>query len=210
MSTQRNRMRIGVGAGVLVIVLGLSLLAFAGNPPANRTPARALGAAESPRPALAGRQTAIYVQFDGMPGESMDKEHMGWCNALSFSQEQMLPDAGSAAGSGSGRPILKDVVVTKVIDKASPKIAQSVWQGLHHKQVRIDVACALPTGTQTCYSYELSDVMITGCHVTGTAGAQGLPIEEISLSFREIKTTYTEYGSKGEPRGNVTCSYKKM
>jgi type VI protein secretion system component Hcp len=44
--------------------------------------------------------------------------------------------------------------------------------------------------------------------VTGSAGAQSQPTEEISLSYREIKTTYTEYDNSGAAKGSGTASFK--
>ena len=52
-------------------------------------------------------------------------------------------------------------------------------------------------------------MLITGYRVSGTAGAQGLPVEEISFSYGEIKGTYTEFDSKGNPRGSGTWSYNR-
>jgi type VI secretion system secreted protein Hcp len=208
MNRQRNQARFGIGAVVLIVLLGLSLLVFAGNLQAGRVPAGVLAAATHPLPASSGPQIAIYLQYEGIPGEATDKEHAGWCNILSFSQEQTFSGTGAVATKGpAGRATLKDIVVTKTIDKTSPRIAQSLWQGSHLKRVRIDVTRSLPSGHKSCYAYELTDVMVTRCHVTGTAGAPGLPVEEIALDFRELKTTYTEYDSSGAPKGSVTATY---
>ena len=205
MRTQRNQGRIGIGAGVFLAVLGLSLLSPAGDLRIDRQPARALGAARSPLSGPSGVQTAIYLWFDGIPGEATGKEHMNWSEALSFDQSLTLA-AATSAGAASGRPVLKDIVVTKVPDRASPKLAQSACQGTHHKKVRLDVARAGGGGERVFYAYEFTDVLITGYRVSG---AQGLPVEEISFSYGEIKGTYTEIDAKGAPRAGVTWSYNR-
>jgi type VI secretion system secreted protein Hcp len=209
MNMQQNKAKIGIGALIILALLGLSLLVFAGQTQMSPLSAVARAAAANSLPTSAAPQTAIYIQFDIIPGECTEKDHQGWCNVLSFSQDQSLPNAMSASsGGGAGRVNLKDLIVTKPIDKASPKLAQAVWQGVHHKRVRIDVAKVLPTGPKTYLAYELTDVIITGCHVTGSAGAQSQPTEEISLSYHEIKTTYTEYDNSGAAKGSGTASFK--
>ncbi len=209
MRTKRNQARIGIGTGVLLAVAGVSLLSFAGESRLSQPPTRALGAARPPLGAPAGAQIAIHVWFDGIPGESADKDHMNWSEALSFDQSLTIPVAASA-GAASGRPVLKNIVVTKGLDRASPKLALAAYQGSHHKKVRIDVTrVGGAAGDRVFYAYEFTDVLITDYHVSGAAGAQGLPVEEISFSYSEIKGTYTEFDSKGNPKPGATWSYNK-
>jgi len=206
--TKRGQARIGIGTSVLLAVLGVSLLSFAGESRLSQPPTRALGAARPPLGAPSGAQIAIHVWFDGIPGESTDKEHMNWSEALSFDQGLTVPAAAST-GMATARPVLKDIVVTKLLDRASPKLALAACQGSHHKKVRIDVTRASSAGDRVFYAYEFTDVLITGYRVSGAAGAQGLPVEEISFSYYEIRGTYTEFDAKGSPKPVVTWFYNK-
>jgi type VI secretion system secreted protein Hcp len=209
MNMQQNKAKIAISTLIILALCGLSLLVFADQAQVSPLAATAQAAAATAVPASSASPTAIYVQFDIIPGECTEKDHLGWCNVLSFSQDQTAPSSMSASsGGGVGRVNVKDLVVTKPLDKASPKLAQSVWQGTHYKRVRIDVAKVLPSGPKTYLTYELTDVMITGCHVTASAGTPSQPTEEISLSFREIKTTYTEYDSSGAAKGPITSSFR--
>ncbi len=209
MTMQRNQAKIGIGAGALLALLGLSLAAFAGDLRTNRPPMPRAGGVPAGSPgAPSGVQTAIYLWFDGIPGESTDREHVNWSETLSFDQSLTVPVTASA-GAASARPVLKDIVVTKVLDKASPKLALAAHQGSHHKKVRLDMARVTAAGERVFYAYEFTDVLITGYRVSGTAGAQGLPVEEISFSYYEIKGTYTEFDSKGNPKPGITWSYNR-
>ncbi len=205
MKMQRNQAKIGIGAGTFLALLGLSLVAFAGDLQINRPPLPRAGGVPAASP---GIQTDIYLWFDGIPGESTDKGHVDWSEALSFDQSLTIA-AATSGGMGAGRPVLKDIVVTKGLDKASPKLALAACQGSHHKKVRIDVTRGGAVGGRVFYAYEFTDVLITGYRVSGAAGAQGLPVEEISFSYGEIKGTYTEFDSKGNPRGSGTWSYNR-
>ncbi len=209
MKMQRNQAKIGIGAGALLALLGLSLVAFAGDLQINRPPMpRTGGAPAGSAGAPSGVPTAIYLWFDGIPGESTDKGHVDWSEALSFDQSLTIA-AATSGGMGAGRPVLKDIVVTKVLDRASPKLALAACQGSHHKKVRLDVTRGGAAGGRVFYAYEFTDVLITSYHISGTAGAQGLPVEEISFSYGEIKGTYTEFDGKGNPKPGITWSYNR-
>jgi type VI protein secretion system component Hcp len=44
---------------------------------------------------------AVFVKFDGVDGESQDKDHKDWANLSSLSQGQYVP--ASSVGAAAGR-----------------------------------------------------------------------------------------------------------
>jgi type VI secretion system secreted protein Hcp len=200
MNVKRNEAKVAIALCVIVGLASLVLL----------TLTDALAPAASPDLAAADAATAtMFIKFEGVDGESQDRDHKNWCDLLSFSQGQKLSDVDSRLGTliGSG-VVMEDAVVTKQLDKASPKLADAVCKGAHLPKVQIHVTRAFPSGRSVFYAYELKDVLITSYHVSGSAESATLPIEEISLNFDEIKVTYTEYDDAGLKKGNVEYSYK--
>jgi len=196
--------RIRLGICVLAAVLGFSLLAFAGNAGLRRMPANAMGALAGPPISVAGLQGAIYVKFDGVDGETMDPAHKGWSTALSFDQAHS-GTVSRTSGAGAGRVTFEGLLVTKELDKASPKLADGVCKGKVYPTAVIHVTRALGTNSLTYYKYELKNVLVSSYHVSGTGDA--VPVEELMLSFEEIKVTYTEYDANGRSKGDTeyTC-----
>ncbi len=153
---------------------------------------------------------AGYIKFDGIDGESVDKDHKGWINILSFGQGIHQP-GGGATGTARrrGDVILDDIHVAKLLDKSSPKIAESVCLGkvypesrdranrLVHRRRSRDL---LPLRAEERAGYQL--------HVSGAAQSEDVPAEDFSLNFEEIKVTYTENDSKGKKKGNVEYGWK--
>lgn len=205
MKMQRNQAKIGIGAGALLALLGLSLVAFAGDLRLSREMPRTSTVPATSPGAPSGPPTTIYLKVAGIDGESTDKEHAGWSHALSFNQDMIAPPAGPT-GQPSGRRAHTDIAVTKMLDKAGPKLAQAANQNARQNKVWIEVTRSSPAGNKTFYAYELTDVVIMRYHVSGAAGAQGFPIEEISFAFDEIKVTYTEYDASGAVKGTVSYS----
>jgi type VI secretion system secreted protein Hcp len=153
---------------------------------------------------------AGFIKFDGVQGEAQDKDHKGWSDILSFSQGIHQP-GGSATGPTRrrGDVVLDDVQVVKELDKASPKLAESMCKGKVYPKVEIHVTASYTDkGRQTYYAYELKNVLVTSYNVSGSGQAEEPPTEQFSLNFEEIKVTYTECDAAGKKKGNVEYTWK--
>ena len=153
---------------------------------------------------------AGYMKFDGIEGESVDKDHKAWINILSFSQGIHQP-GGGATGTARrrGDVILDDISVAKLLDKSSPKIAEAVCLGRVFPKVEIELTASYTdAGRVTYYRYELKNVLVTSYSVSGAAQSEEVPAEDFSLNFEEIKVTYTENDNKGKKKGNVEYGWK--
>jgi len=206
MKRHRSQARVAVGACALLALLGLGLLAFAGDVGLSRSPAGPTSALTGPLMAAAGVPGSLYIKFDGVDGEAVDKDHKAWSNALAFSQGQSLPTSRSAAGAAAGRPVFENLVVTKELDKASPKLAEAVCRGKVFPKVEIHLTRSFGGMNQTYYKYELKNAVISSYQISGAS--QTVPVDEIALSFEEIKVTYTEYDVSGKAKANVEYTWR--
>jgi len=178
--------------------------------------------------------SSAYIKFDGIDGESQDKDHDGWSEIISLSQPISQPGGGATGATRRrGDVVLEDIVVVKQLDKASPKLAESICKGKVFPKVEIHLTG--PSEGSTClgtfYIYELSNAMITSYKVSGSnplayaliapvpditmpstgpfiVQAVDAPMEVLSLNFEEIKVIYTECDSSGKSKGNIEYSWK--
>ncbi len=157
---------------------------------------------------LSAAQGAAFIKFDGIDGESTDKDHRGWSELESFSQAIHKP-GGSATGATRrrGDVIMKDLTYSKELDKSSPKIAEAIAKGKVFLKVEIHLTRDAGGERVTYYRYELKNVLVTSYSVGGSS-SDSVPVEQISLNFEEIKVTYTEVGADGAKKGNVEYSWK--
>jgi type VI secretion system secreted protein Hcp len=153
---------------------------------------------------------AGYIQFEGIGGEALDKDHKGWSDIISFNQGVHQPGGGSTGPTRRrGDVILDDVSVVKELDKASPKLAEAVCKGKVFPTIKIHLTASYTdAGRQTYYAYELKNGLITSYNIGGSGQSDDVPTEELSINFEEIKVTYTECDSKGKKKGNVEYSWK--
>jgi len=120
---------------------------------------------------------AGYIKFDGIDGESVDKDHKDWINLVSFSDgSEIREDSASTRYQYD----VSDIIVVKELDKSSPKLAESIAKGKVFPKVEIH----LDSGKETYYVYELSNVMITSYTISGTNDK--IPTEEFSLNYEKI------------------------
>lgn len=207
MEKKTNKAKITVGVLLFLSTLGLLFLYSVANP---HSGAGVLTTAASAQPGTiitpVPTQPAdpIYIKFDGVDGESQDRDHRDWIDLLSFSQGQYLPASPPAPG-GTARTaaVFEELALKKTLDKASPKLAEAVCTGKVFPKVDIHLARPSSEGTQaTYYTCELKNVIVTSYHIGGST-QDAVPTETLSLNFEEIKVTYTKFDAAGRPEGTV-------
>ena len=128
-------------------------------------------------------EAAGYLKFEGVKGESTDKDHQDWIDVLSVRWDTQKP-ATSATGERVMRPRMGagSVTITKRVDKASPVLMRRNSSGRHIDKVVIDATYG---GARATYmKYELKDVRITSYT---TAGADERMTETITLNYQKIR-----------------------
>jgi type VI secretion system secreted protein Hcp len=150
--------------------------------------------------------TAAYVKYEGVDGESKDMDHEGWIDLVAISQPLHEPGSSSAPTRRRGDVVLEDIVIEKEADKASAKLAEAVCKGKVFPKVEIHLTASDSTRT-TYYTYELKNVRVSSYSVGGAGSSEGgVPLEQISLNFEEIKVSYAQ--PRGKAKGKVETSWK--
>ena len=105
---------------------------------------------------------ALFIKFDGVDGEAKDKDHKSWSDLLSMSWG-VHKAGGGATGQTRRRGVatVDDVVITKELDKSSPKLAEAVLSGKVFPKVEIHNTATYGEGRATFLKYELKNVAIT-------------------------------------------------
>ena len=131
----------------------------------------------------------VYLQIEGIKGESQDLAHQGWieCTEVHWSE----------------RAEPKDVVFGKIVDLASPILLQTCAMGKTIPKARFEFMRADGDGKPIKYfEIQLENVLIGGVAPSLVAGT--LLSEHVSLKYSKIKWTYTQQGIAGGARGSTT------
>jgi type VI secretion system secreted protein Hcp len=152
---------------------------------------------------------ALFIKFDGVDGEAKDKDHKSWSDLLSMSWGVRKAGAGATGQTRRrGAASVDDVVITKEVDKSSPKLAEAVLSGKVYPKVELQDTATYGEGRGTFLKYELKNVAITSHVITAAGGGDAVPHENMSLNFEEVKMTYIEFDEKGTKKGNVEMTWK--
>ncbi len=150
----------------------------------------------------------MYLQLDGLKGESTDSDHRDWIELLSFNHAITQP-ASSISGTGgatAGRCQHSDFSITKHVDMTSPKLYEMCSSGKHIRRATLQMMRPSPEGARA-QLMEIAFEDVTISHVAPASNGD-IPAETVSLKYRAIKWTYTlPKRSDGSGGGNTTGSW---
>lgn len=147
----------------------------------------------------------IFLDIDGMAGESANPLHKGSIEVLSWSWGLSQTSTSGAGGVGAiGRDRTGHVSVVKRIDKATPPLFQRCVDGTVLPLVTVQLTRA---DGQTFLKYELRNVMVSSISHGGDLNGDGLPDETLELTLTGAKLTYTQFDATGKPIGQTTAQW---
>lgn len=136
--------------------------------------------------------SAAFLKFDGVEGESKDKDHKGWIDVLSVSgltTQSAMREKGSGMATGkrekgsglaTGKRQHKPITITKPVDKSSPMLARSSGNPQFPSKMVL---------SQDGIAYELSGVSVKSVRRLGKN-------EELVLTYTGVKqSSATDYNS---------------
>lgn len=158
-------------------------------------------------PALSFGALDRFLKIEGIEGESTDASHPNEIDVLAWSWGVSAPIVEGTVGGtrASGKAKVEDLVVTKYIDKSSPRLINACLDGQRLPSVVLTVRRA-GDSPQEFYRIELKDVIVSS-HSTLDDGVEGLIVEQVSFNFGEIIIRYTIWDATGASAGNVETEW---
>jgi len=141
-----------------------------------------------------------HIKFDGVDGEATHKDHKGEIEVLSWSWGVSNAPGTTGGGSGKGKASPGDMQLTHLYDKASPVLAKNCASGKHFKQAVITCRKS-GEGQKDFLKITMKEVFISS--VQPSAGSDGLLVESVSVSYKDIEFAYKPQDDKGGLGGEV-------
>lgn len=146
-----------------------------------------------------------YLQLDGVKGESADSKHAGWIECTSISWNIHQPKSATASTSGghtAERAELSEISISKLVDLASPALAQLCACGKTIPKAKIEMQRADGDGQPIKYfEVELENVLVA--HLAPHFAGGGFPAESLGLKFSKVRWKYTQQKIGGGTNGNT-------
>jgi type VI secretion system secreted protein Hcp len=145
-------------------------------------------------------QADMFLQLDGIKGESQDTVFQDAIEILSFSWG--VQNTGSAQyqlGSGQGKVQVQDLHLTKRIDKSSPSLLQASVTGKHISSGTLSIRKAGGDAALVYLTYALTNILVSSVS-TGSGGAE--VHESVTLNFQQFTASYFVQGEGGTSQGS--------
>lgn len=147
----------------------------------------------------------VYLQIDGIKGESKDSAHQGWIELTSAHWGVSQPKSATASTAGghtAERCEHSTLSVSKLADLASPILMQTCSTGRTIPRAKLEFMRADGQGTPVrYYEVELENVLIGSMDQLVSAGS--LLHDSIGLKFSQVKWKYTQQNIGGGSSGNT-------
>ena len=153
-----------------------------------------------------------FIKIDGIEGESTDDKHNGWIEITSFDTgvtQRSSATASSVGGASTERADFRDFVITKELDKATPKLALACAAGTHIDNIVVEI-CRAGEQKVKYMEYKMTNCIISGVGESGSdAGEEGsFPKETVSINYGKIKWSYVQQKRQGGgPAGNIISGW---
>jgi type VI secretion system secreted protein Hcp len=148
----------------------------------------------------------VYLQIDGIKGESTDSAHAGWieCTSAQWGVSQPKSATASTAGGHTAeRCDLRSIAITKLADLASPILMQNCAAGRTLPKARMEFLRADGDGTRIkYYEVELENVLIGSVNQAAHEG--DILHDSITIKFSKVRWKYTQQRIGGGAGGNTT------
>jgi len=148
----------------------------------------------------------VYLQIDGIKGESADDKHRDWIECSSVHWGITQPKSATASTGGghtAERADLQDIMFTKLADISTPILLQTCAVGKTIPRAKFEFMRADGNGDRVKYfEIELENVLI-GMISPGVQGGDILS-ENVSLKFSKVKWRYTQQKVTGGAGGGTS------
>jgi type VI secretion system secreted protein Hcp len=148
----------------------------------------------------------VYLQIDGIKGESADDKHKDWieCKSVAWGVEQPKSATASTGGGHTAeRCEHDDIHLTKLADLSSPLLLQNCSSGKTIPKAKFEFMRADAQGERIKYfEIELENVLIGSVEPRVEEG--NFLHEKVGLKFSKIKWKYTQQKIGGGAGGNTS------
>jgi type VI secretion system secreted protein Hcp len=148
----------------------------------------------------------VYLQIDGIKGESMDDKHKDWIECKSVKWAVTQPKSATASTGGghtAERAEMTEIAITKLADLATPILLQTCAAGKTIPKAKLEFMRADGNGERVKYfEIQLENVLIG--EVKPSVSEGDFMQEDIGLKFSKVKYMYTQQKISGGAGGNTS------
>ena len=154
----------------------------------------------------------VYLQIDGIKGESTDNTHKDWIEVSSVNFGVLQPrsaTASSAGGMTAERCEHEDIAISKLADLSTPLLLEQCSMGKTIPKAKFDFMRADSDGKRVTYfNIELENVLISS--VSPSVAEGNIMTENVTIKYAKVKWKYVQQKISGGTGGNTAGGWDLM
>jgi type VI secretion system secreted protein Hcp len=147
----------------------------------------------------------VYLQIDGISGESNDHDHSKWIECKGVNWKVLQPKSATASTAGghtAERTEHKDILISKLSDMATPLLLQNCSSGKTIPKAKLEFMRADADGKRVKYfEVTLTNVLISSVSPAVIPG--DIMTEELALKYSMVTWKYTQQQVGGGQGGST-------
>ncbi len=149
----------------------------------------------------------IYVKFGDIVGESMQKDHIGWCESEAFAHE-VVREYVTQEQQRFIKPTMNPFEITKFIDRATPQLNEAALKGKIFPLIKVDIV-RIEGVESLLMQYLFKNAVVTSVSISGDLmDGSPLPMEKVQFYSEEMTWKYIQPLNTGKPGSTVEFTWK--
>ena len=150
----------------------------------------------------------MFLDIDGVEGESFDETYKGKIQVLSWSWgESNQGSGGFGGGQGAGKVSMQDFSFVMRFCKASPVLLLHCASGEHFDKAVLTCRKA-GGGKQVEYlKVTFTHLMISSYQTGASSGGDEYPTDSISFNYETVEYKYTTQDAKGKAEDPIPAGW---
>lgn len=153
---------------------------------------------------------SIFMSFDGIKGESSDKNHKGWIDleSIGWGVNRKISSNSSTQGDReSSNAIITDLTIQKHMDSATPGFFLEACCGKGKTVIIHHTKTGSGSGSDIFMEYTLTHALVSHYQVESESHSEERPIEKMVISFTKIEAKYTSYDDDGNAESPLVTGF---
>lgn len=150
---------------------------------------------------------AVYMQIDGIQGDVTTDGYKNWIEIETLNWGVSRDIAAKKVDREASRPVITELTITKLMDKASPYIFSAACVDKAKKIVKIHF-CQTGDKISPYMEITLSNALISNYTMQAISKAGKTEASEVvAVNFDKIEMKYTPYDEKHNPQAPIPVAY---
>ncbi len=128
-----------------------------------------------------------YLKIGDIKGESTERGHKDWIVIESVSQSMGQQPAMTGTSRRRSSVVLQDIIITKKLDKATPRLMEMCAKGQVIPELELDM---VHNDGRVYYKMTLNDVTIRSISTNSVCKPDCNLVDEVAISYSKITWEY--------------------